>query len=152
MRNGQYMKGYYHRENAVDSDYLTSTMVPNTKIQDFRTFKRAEKDLYIPQGLPSFLQQDFKTKMLKHKRDNNFNSRLEIERDPDRGSLEFEFIIDQEQILRQNSKFGALYDKLPNRAKYNVSQSRSGGMPREFIPISLFVTLLLSIFTLTNLK
>ena len=118
---GGYMTGRNHSDRSRP---LTQIMVPNLKVQDFRAFKRSEKDLYIPHGMPSFLQADMKTKFLKDKRDNHFNSRLEIEHDPVRGNVEFEFVIDQEQILRQNSRFGSIYDKLPNGTRYNVLRPR----------------------------
>ena len=122
MLNGRYMPGRFHNEG--DSEYLTSIMVPNLKVQDFRTFKRSEADLYVPKGMPSFLQNDLEEKLLKSKRSNQFNSRLEVEYEPTNGNVTFEFLIDQEQILRENSKFGSIYQKLPNVTKYNVLRPR----------------------------
>lgn len=125
MQDGSYMKGRFHEADINDPEqYLTSLMVPNIKVQDFRKFQRSEKDTYLPKTLPSFLQEDKRTKYFNNPRANQFNTRAEIDHDPITGHVSFEFLVDQEQIFVNNSKYGHLYNNLPNRSKYKIMRSR----------------------------
>jgi len=125
MQDGSYMKGRFHEADAGDPEqYLTSIMVPNIKVQDFRRFQRSEKDMYLPKTLPSFLQENKRTKYLDDIRANQFNARAEIDHDPITGHVSLEFLVDQEQIFVNNSKYGHLYSNLPNRSKYKIMRSR----------------------------
>jgi hypothetical protein len=123
MQNGTYMQGRFHSTDDP-SQYLTPIMVPNVVVQDFRKFERSERDLYSPSTLPAFLSQRPDLRFLKNAKVNQFNSKAEIDHDPDSGEVTLEFLIDQEQIFEDNSKYGYLYANLPNATKYKIMRPR----------------------------
>jgi len=121
MEDGRYMAGRFHSDGA---QYLTDIVVPNMIVQDFRGFQRSEVDLYLPTHMPSFLQERKELRFLKDARSNHFNARAEIDHDPSTGGVTFEFMVDQEQIFKTNSKYGYMYDNLPNVTKYSLLRPR----------------------------
>jgi hypothetical protein len=123
--HGAYMKGRFHNSNLTSpNQYLTPLMVPNYKVQDFRSFSRAEADSYLPADIPSFLQNDLVAKLVEKKRSEKINARLDLNHDPSTGVVSMEVIIDQEQILRNYSKFSSLYKGLGNQARWYMLQPR----------------------------
>lgn len=117
--SGRFMKGRFHDSDNTDaSQYLTPIMVPNYKVQDFRSFSRAEQDSYLPATMPSFLRKDLEIEFLQERRTNQFNSRLDLMQDPDLGHIFMEFTIDQEYILENYSKFSNLYKNLKGDPGY----------------------------------
>tara|TARA_R100000005_G_C5003941_1_gene212793 strand:+ start:12924 stop:15659 length:2736 start_codon:yes stop_codon:yes gene_type:complete len=124
--SGRFMKGRFHDSDKTDaSQYLTPIMVPNYKVQDFRSFSRAEKDTYLPASLPSFLGKDLETKFLQDKRTNqSLNSRLDLSYDPVVGHIMMELTIDQEYILENYSKFSNLYKNLKGETRYSSNRER----------------------------
>tara|TARA_A100001015_G_scaffold321083_1_gene450027 strand:- start:776 stop:3532 length:2757 start_codon:yes stop_codon:yes gene_type:complete len=123
--SGRFMKGRFHDSDKTDaSQYLTPIMVPNYKVQDFRSFSRAEQDSYLPATMPSFLRKDLETEFLQERRTNQFNSRLDLMQDPDLGHIFMEFTIDQEYILENYSKFSNLYKNLKGDTRYSSNIER----------------------------
>ena len=123
--SGRFMKGRFHNPDKTDiSQYLTPLMVPNYKVQDFRSFARAEQDSYLPATMPSFLRKDLEIDFLQEKRTNQLNSRLDVTQDPDLGHVLMEFTIDQEYILENYSKFSNLYKNLKGDTRYSSSRER----------------------------
>ena len=109
-RHGAYMKGRFHDPTRTDAtQYLTPIMVPNYKIQDFRSFSRAEKDNFLPAQFPSFLQQDLNIG-LEEKKANKVNARLDVTQNTETGVVSMEILIDQEQLLLSNSKFSPVIE------------------------------------------
>lgn len=125
VSSGRYMKGRFHNPDLIDeTQYLTPIMVPNYKVQDFRSFSRAEKDTYLPPEMPSFLQKDFVATFLERKNSEKVNARLDLEHDTATGFVSMDIIIDQQQILENYSKFSSIYRNLSNRTKYNLLRPR----------------------------
>ena len=125
MRNGTYMKGRFHEEDRIDqSEYLDPIMVPNYQVQDFRSFQRWEKDRYLPESTPSFLQLNAALRHVREKRATQINAHIDVEHNPVSGEVGLEFVIDQEQIFVNNSKYGPMYEKLPNSVKYTIMRPR----------------------------
>lgn len=121
VSSGRYMKGRFHTPGLTDeTQYLTPIMVPNYKVQDFRSFSRAEKDSYLPADVPSFLQRDVVTSFLKRKRSEKINARLDLEQDTATGFVSMDFTIDQQHILENYSKFSSFYSGISNANKFNL--------------------------------
>ena len=121
---GRFMKRRFHNSNLTDpSQYLTPIMVPNYKVQDFRSFARAEKDNYLPASMPSFLQKNLELEFLQKKKTNQLNSRIDLTAGTgfgDFGHIMMEILIDQENILENYSKFSNIYKTLKKSMASNV--------------------------------
>ncbi len=130
MEDGRFMKGRLHdRLKEGEDQYLTMRFVPNTKVQDFRSFKRFEEALYEP-DFSHFLDRPDDRTFLANKRKDNFPANLNLVVDRGAGNnlipLAYgEILIDQEHILRENSRFGDLYNFLPNATKFMLLTPRN---------------------------
>jgi len=116
-------------QSRTQSDVLTSVKIPNTKIQDLRIITSAEESIYNPSSIAprgrslGSLSSNFPTSEWfpntewRPLRNSTFNAGARIDHDPVDGRTYIEATVDQEQILKRNSKFGYFYDFLPNTAK-----------------------------------
>ncbi|MDB4335864.1 hypothetical protein N9989_00165 [bacterium] len=123
-----YMEGSFHQQTPHGT--LTRVAVRNDKIQDFRGFSRSELNPYdfntINVALNNFnalANESVKTikSIIKTRNKNKLasqinNASITTERSPD-NLVSGRILIDQGEVLRENSAFGFLYDGLLPKQK-----------------------------------
>ena len=117
----RHMTGRTHTNESV---LLDLKYVPQTKVQDFRSMKRAQPTLYTPDNLPSFIDHTLKDDFVTKKHRNHFKTTgVVVDLDREIRETNIKFTVDMHNIFRLCSRYVDIIDSLPDREQQDVIEN-----------------------------